>query len=162
MRVCVCVNNLQQAEICKTDSNQNAQQYLERHLTNITDVYQLSIVTYGLQLVGSSESTKALNLLNQRKIQGKYTPHVSIIRTVSMTTSNETKALAFYLGQIRSQMTRKWHFNPMLASMFFVTFDRESCEEFAINNVWRALMADSSQLDWSNDIKIPSSQYFLE
>ncbi|ELT94901.1 hypothetical protein CAPTEDRAFT_205407 [Capitella teleta] len=61
-----------QADICKNDVTQKAQNYLELHLNDITDVYELAITTYALTLAGSSESTKAFYLLQDKRIESDY------------------------------------------------------------------------------------------
>ena len=59
---------LQEAEICRNNAMQRALPYLEQALPSITDVYELSIVTYALHLAGSSERTKAFyDLADQQR-----------------------------------------------------------------------------------------------
>jgi len=65
MRIC-----WQDAEICKTKAVQLAQSYLERHLDQINEAYEVAITTYALQLVGSTAINTAFNKLESIKYSG--------------------------------------------------------------------------------------------
>lgn len=70
------VNSVLYTGICSTyvlqvagkidNTKANAQKFLEDQLTSLSDVYDLAIVSYALQLAGSPQAGTAWNKLNQK------------------------------------------------------------------------------------------------
>lgn len=55
-----------------SSSISKAQLYLENELNQLTDPYELAIVTYALHLANSPQKDNALRLLEQRAITGTH------------------------------------------------------------------------------------------